>query len=81
MGAKLMPQLYLGGMDECDTASLMYQCGKEQAPNLVKNAIKVSELSPTVVILTMPNKFKHPERIKNSFLDDLLALMVFYRQL
>lgn len=33
------------GMDECDTAAIMYQCGQEKAPNLVANAISAVELN------------------------------------
>lgn len=35
----------LGGMDECDSAAMMYQCGQEKAPNLVANAISSVEFN------------------------------------
>ncbi|XP_065341655.1 uncharacterized protein LOC135940609 [Cloeon dipterum] len=33
------------GMDECDTASLVFQCGQENAPELVANIINTVELN------------------------------------
>ncbi|XP_065338015.1 uncharacterized protein LOC135938328 [Cloeon dipterum] len=33
------------GMDECDTAALIFQCGQEKAPELVSNIVKVVELN------------------------------------
>jgi hypothetical protein len=38
-----------GGMDECDTAAMMYQCGQEKAPNLVANAISSVEFNNSAV--------------------------------
>jgi hypothetical protein len=37
------------GMDECDTAALVYQCGQEKAPDLVANAISTAEFNSSVV--------------------------------
>jgi len=40
-----------GGMDECDTATKAYQCGQENSPELISNAIAAVEMNATVVIL------------------------------
>jgi len=40
------------GMDECDTAAMMYQCGQEKVPNLVANAISAVELNKSAVSFT-----------------------------
>jgi hypothetical protein len=45
----LYPQINLGGMDECDTAAQIYQCGKEKAPVLVENMISAVEFNRTAV--------------------------------
>jgi hypothetical protein len=37
------------GMDECDTAAQMYQCGQEKAPVLLANAISAIELNKSAV--------------------------------
>jgi hypothetical protein len=38
-----------GGMDECDTAAMIYQCGQEKAPNLVANVISAIEVNSSAV--------------------------------
>jgi hypothetical protein len=38
-----------GGMDECDTAAMIYQCGQEKAPNLVANVISAVEVNSSAV--------------------------------
>ncbi|CAB3387555.1 Hypothetical predicted protein [Cloeon dipterum] len=36
---------HLQGMDECDTAAMVCQCGQEKAPTLLANVVKVVELN------------------------------------
>jgi len=33
------------GVDDCDTASLIYECGKEKVPDVVNDVVNRAELS------------------------------------
>jgi hypothetical protein len=37
------------GMDECDTAAMVYQCGQEKAPDFVANAITAVQYNKSAV--------------------------------
>jgi hypothetical protein len=41
--------LILEGMDECDTAAVMFDCGKNKAPAMITNMIMAAELNSTAV--------------------------------
>ncbi|XP_059475022.1 uncharacterized protein LOC132196417 [Neocloeon triangulifer] len=43
------------GMDECDTASIVYQCGKEKAPELVANIINTVEANSSSEYVPLPS--------------------------
>ncbi|XP_059475015.1 uncharacterized protein LOC132196415 isoform X2 [Neocloeon triangulifer] len=43
------------GMDECDTASLVYQCGQEKAPDLVANIINTVEVNSSAESVPLPS--------------------------
>ncbi|XP_059489302.1 uncharacterized protein LOC132204680 [Neocloeon triangulifer] len=47
------------GMDECDTAALVYQCGQEKAPDLVASAIATAEQNSSAEEVPLP-----PQRAK-----------------
>ncbi|CAB3361884.1 Hypothetical predicted protein [Cloeon dipterum] len=42
------------GMDECDTASLIFQCGQEKAPEFVANVINTVELNKSSESVPLP---------------------------
>ncbi|XP_065348566.1 uncharacterized protein LOC135945082 [Cloeon dipterum] len=42
------------GMDECDTAALIFQCGQETAPQLVTNLINTAQLDTTAESVPLP---------------------------
>ncbi|XP_065338016.1 uncharacterized protein LOC135938329 [Cloeon dipterum] len=42
------------GMDECDTASLIFQCGLENAPDLVANIINTVEINASSEAVPLP---------------------------
>jgi hypothetical protein len=48
---KFSSAYFLGGLDECDSTALIYQCGQREAPNLVSNAIAAVELNASHVHL------------------------------
>jgi hypothetical protein len=41
--------LIVEGMDECDTAAVMFDCGKNKAPAMITNMIMAAELNSTAV--------------------------------
>ncbi|XP_059475021.1 uncharacterized protein LOC132196416 [Neocloeon triangulifer] len=43
------------GMDECDTASLVYQCGQEKVPDLVANIINTVEVNASAESVPLPS--------------------------
>jgi hypothetical protein len=59
-------------MDECDTAAMIYQCGKEQAPDFISNIINTVEVNSSSVSLNVTlfigvKLFQAPFLIRNRF--------------
>ena len=55
----LLPSFaFSGGMDECDTAAIIYQCGQEQVPDFMTNIINAVELNSSSVSLNIFLFFK-----------------------
>jgi hypothetical protein len=54
-------------MDECDTAAVVFQCGQEQAPDLMANIISAVELNSSSVSFANIKTHTYLKNIRNQF--------------